>query len=126
MRVQRSPEPGVIARIEALETHDDVRAVSWTPTDGRPVGYPEDLPFLPGQHVSLTVSNGNRNLQWHAAATDSAEAVCRHLVADGWVELAIPSPSMPGMFIRPFRRGDRQRIVLGGGPTFSLLETRAE
>ncbi len=126
MRVQRAPEPGVLARIEALETHDDVRAISWAPAGERPAGYPDDLPFLPGQHVAMTLSNGNRNLQWHAAATDSAESVCRTLLAEGWAETTLPAPSMPGMFIRPFRRGDRQRIVLGGGPMLSLLETRAE
>ena len=126
MWMQRAPEPGVLARIEALETHDDIRAVSWAAATERPAEYPADLPFIPGLPVSLTVSNGNRNLQWYSAPQGSAESVCERLVADGWAETTIPSPSMPGMFIRPFRRGDRQRIVLGGGPILSLLETRAE
>ena len=126
MRVQRAPEPGVIARIEALETHDDVRAFSWAGSAERPAGYPEDLPFLPGHPVALTLSNGNRNLQWGASATPHAESLCATLLADGWAETTLPSSSMPGMFIRPFRRGARQRVVLGGGPILSLLETRAE
>lgn len=126
MGVQRAAEPGVVARIESLETHDDVRAFSWDGGPERPAGYPEDLPYLPGLPVALTLSNGNRNLQWGAVAMSHAESICAELLAEGWVETTLPSSSMPGMFIRPFRRGVRQRVVLGGGPVLSLLETRAE
>lgn len=126
MRFRRAPEPGVLARVESLETHDQVVCTSWAPSDTRPAGYPAHLPFLEARAAAYSSVNGNGNLQWFQAVPADAEKVARALAEEGWVETTLPNPSMPGMVIRPFRRGDRQRIVLLGGTMLSLLETRAE
>lgn len=126
VRVRRAPEPGVLARVESLETHAEVHSTMWAPCGTRPAGFPDDLPFLPGKACSFSAVNGNRTVQWHGAEEGDIARVASDLARDGWVETTIPSPSMPGMVIRPFRREARQRIVLLGGSLLSVLETRAE
>ena len=126
VRVRRAPEPGVIARVESLETHDQVVCTSWAPADTPPVGYPAHLPFLSERAVTYSSVNGNGTLQWHQASPADAERIARALIADGWVETTLPNPSMPGRVVRTFRRGVRQRILLLGGAWRSVLQSRAE
>lgn len=126
MRVRRAPEPGVAAIIESLETHDKVVSISWDPCATPPAGYPADLPFLAGRYACLSSAGESRNLQWYGATPADADLLAGLLLGDGWTETTLPAPSMPGMIIRPFRRGDRQRVVILGGTMASLVETRAE
>ena len=55
-----------------------------------------------------------------------AEVLARGLADEGWVETTLPDSSMPGMSIRPFRMGGRQRVLIHDGRLLSLLDTRAE
>ena len=126
MRVRRAPEPGVAAIIESLETHDKVVSTSWDPSPTPPQGYPEDIPFFAGRHACLSAAGGNRNLQWYGVGATDADRLALALLGAGWTETTLPASSMPGMVIRPFRRGDRQRVVILGGTMASLVETRAE
>ena len=126
MRVRRSPEPGVAAIIESLETHDKVVSTSWDACPTPPRGYPEDIPFFAGRPACLSAAGGNRNLQWYGATAADADRLALALLGTGWTETTLPAPSMPGMVIRPFRRGDRQRVVILGGTMLSLVDTPAE
>lgn len=126
LRVRRSPEPGVAAIVESLETHGAVQCITWERAPRAPKGYPEDLPFLSDRMVAFSAVNGNRQLQWYQAEPQDAERLAGELKAGEWIETTLPMASMPGMFIRPFRRGERQRIIVSAGAFLSLVDTRAE
>lgn len=126
VRFRRAPEPGVAAIVESLETHQPVRCITWERAATPPTGYPDDLPFLAGRGVTYSVVNGNRQLQWYQAEPADAEELASDLRRHAWSETTLPMASMPGMFIRPFRRGDRQRIIVSAGAFLSLVDTRAE
>ena len=126
LRMRRAPEPGVLAIVDSLETHDPVRCITWEPAASPPREYPSDLPFLAHRVAALSSTNGNRQLQWYSAEPQDADQVATELREGGWAETTLPMTSMPGMSIRPFRRGDRQRILLAAGPQLSLVDTRAE
>ncbi len=126
MRVRRSPEPGVSLSVESLETHEGFSSTNWDPTESRPGGYPADVPFLPRTATMVMTKPGSTTLQWFKAMPDHDAVIVREMTAAGWVEAPLTDPTMPGMTIRPFRRGDRQRILIRGGEFLSLLDTRAE
>ena len=126
VRFRRSPEPGVAAIVESLETHGAVHCITWDPALSAPKGYPEDLPFLAQRAVTYSSVNGNRQLQWYQAGPSDAAQLAADLTGHEWSETTLPMASMPGMFIRPFRRGDRQRIIVSAGAFLSLVDTRAE
>ena len=126
LRVRRAPSPGVALIIESLETHEGFSSTSWEPAGHRPSGYPEHLPFLPGTHTMVLARPGSTTLTWGKAASGHDTVLVGELVADGWVETVLLHPTMPGVTIRPFRREDRQRILIRGGEFLSLLDTRAE
>jgi hypothetical protein len=69
---------------------------------------------------------GSTTLEWDGIPTAAVETVARQMADDGWVETTLPDASFPGMQIRPFRRADRQRVLIHDGRMMSLLETRAE
>lgn len=111
---------------ESLETHGSVQCTSWEGAAVPPTGYPADLPFLVDRVVMFSSVNGNRQLQWYQAEPQDADRLAAELQDGGWSETTLPMASMPGMFIRPFRRGDRQRIIVSAGAFLSLVDTRAE
>ena len=112
--------------IEGLETHDEVATVTWPALGAVPAGWPEGIPFLADRPATMLSVRGSRTFEWDAIPEGEAEVVARRMVDDGWVETTLPDVSMPGMRIRPFRRGDRQRVLIHDGRMLSLLETRAE
>ena len=112
--------------IEALETHDGVTTTSWAPSAARPSDYPADLPFLADHPATMLSVRGSTTLEWEGVLPRVAEVLARTLANEGWVETTLPDPSMPGMSIRPFRLGQRQRVLIHGGRILSLLDTRAE
>ena len=112
--------------IEALETHAGIAAAIWPAAATRPAGYPRDLNFLADCEVTVLVVRGSTTLEWDGVGSRSVETLARELVDAGWVETTIPDSSMPGMAIRPFRRGDRQRVLIHDGRLLSLLDTQAE
>ena len=112
--------------IEALETHNGVTTTTWAASPVRPREYPADLPFLADQPATLLSVRGSITLEWGGAPPRAAEVLARTLAAEGWVETTLPDPSMPGMSIRPFRLGLRQRVLIHDGRLLSLLDTRAE
>ena len=112
--------------IEALETHDGVTTTTWAPSPVRPRDFPADLPFLADRAVTMLSVRGSTTLEWDGVQLRVAEVVARTLVDDGWVETTLPDSSMPGMSIRPFRMGARQRVLIHDGRLLSLLDTRAE
>lgn len=112
--------------IEALETHDGVSTLTWAPSVVRPRDYPADLPFLADQAATMLAVRGSTTVEWDGVPARSVELLARALVDAGWVETTLPDPSLPGMWIRPFRLGGRQRILIHDGRLLSLLDTRAE
>ena len=112
--------------IEALETHDGVTTTTWAPSTVRPRDYPVDLPFLPDHPATMLSVRGSTTLEWGGAPPHLAEVLARTLANEGWVETTLPDSSMPGMRIRPFRMGRRQRVLIHDGRLLSLLDTRAE
>ncbi len=112
--------------IEGLETHDEVATVCWPAAPRCPAGWPEGLPFLADRPATMLTVRGSRTMEWDAVPPREAETVARQMVDDGWVETTLPDASMPGMTIRPFRRAERQRVLIHDGRMLSLLETRAE
>jgi hypothetical protein len=111
--------------IEALETHAEVSAATWEATPRRPEGYPAEIPFLADCVATMLTVRGSTTMEWDGIAPRSVEALARELVDSGWVETTLPDSSMPGMTIRPFRRGERQRVLIHDGRLLSLLDTRA-
>src|SRR5258705_13899870 len=95
--------------IEALETHAEISTTSWDGSAVSPAGYPPDLPFLADQAATMLSVRGSTTLEWVGAPPRTVETVARSLVDSGWVETTLPDSSMPGMIIRPFRLGQRQR-----------------
>ena len=112
--------------IEALETHDGVATTTWAAAPSRPRDYPTDLPFLADLPATMLSVRGSTTLEWDGVPPRIAEVVARALVDQGWVETTLPDSSMPGMSIRPFRMGARQRVLIHDGRLLSLLDTRAE
>jgi hypothetical protein len=112
--------------IEALETHAEIRTTTWEGSAVRPADYPHDLPFLADQAATMLSVRGSTTLEWIGVPPRTAEAVARSLVDAGWVETTLPDSSMPGMSIRPFRLGERQRVLIHDGRLLSLLDTRTE
>ena len=112
--------------IEALETHAGVSARSWKATQLRPDQYPHELPFLAGHPAAILAVGGSTTVEWEGVAGPLVERMARDLVIDGWEETTLPERSIPGMLIRIFRRGDRQRVVLYNAGRLTLLDTRAE
>ena len=112
--------------IEALETHDGVATTTWAPSPVRPSDYPSDLPFLADLPATMLAVRGSTTLEWDGVPPRMAEVVARSLANDGWIETTLPDSSMPGMSIRPFRMGTRQRVLIHDGRLLSLLDTRAE
>ncbi len=112
--------------IEALETHDGVTTTTWAPSANRPKEYPADLPFLADHPVTMRSVRGSTTLEWKGVPPRVAEVLARTLANEGWVETTLPDSSMPGMSIRPFRLGQRQRVLIHDGRLLSLLDTRAE
>ncbi|MEP6744871.1 MAG: hypothetical protein ABJB33_05200, partial [Gemmatimonadota bacterium] len=74
----------------------------------------------------MSSTGESTNLHWYRATPEEAAVMAAELEAAGWSETSMPHASMPGMSIRPFRRGDRQRVLILGGSFLSLLDTRAE
>ncbi len=112
--------------IEALETHNEVTTTIWAPSAVRPKDYPADLPFLADQTATRLTVRGSTTLEWDGVPPRLAEVLAQALADEGWVETTLPDPSMPGMSIRPFRMGRRQRVLVHDGRLLSLLDTRAE
>jgi hypothetical protein len=112
--------------IEALETHAEIGTLTWEASATRPDGYPADLPFLADLPVTMLSVRGSTTLEWEGVPPRTAETIARNLVDAGWVETTLPDSSMPGMSIRPFRLGERQRVLIHDGRLLSLLDTRAE
>ena len=97
-----------------------------SPSAVRPKDYPADLPFLADQTATMVSVRGSTTLEWDGAPPRVAEVLARTLANEGWVETTLPDSSMPGMRIRPFRMGGRQRVLIYDGRLLSLLDTRAE
>ena len=112
--------------IEALETHDGISTTIWAPSAARPSDYPADIPFLADHSATLLSVRGSTTIEWDRVAPRMAEVLARGLANEGWVETTLPDSSMPGMSIRPFRMGGRQRVLIHDGRLLSLLDTRAE
>jgi len=112
--------------IEALETHAGVSARSWPAAPIRPERYPPELPFLAEHEAAILAVGGSTTVEWEDVKVAVAEGMARGLVVEGWNETTLPERSIPGMVIRIFRRGDRQRVVLHNEGRLTLLDTRAE
>lgn len=125
LRVRRNPEPGVSLTVGGPGPNDALLAKGWDPAPQRPSSYPDDLPYLTDRAVVLTWMPKGVNLQWHNAGPADPHTLASALAAEGWQETGLPMASMPGMTIRPFRRGDRQRIVMSAGQLLTLLDTPA-
>jgi len=123
MRVRKNPEPGVSLSVSGIGPNDATLAKTWEPSAHRPAGYPDDLPHLAGRVVMVTWMPNGMQLQWPGPMGDAMELLSNALNTDGWRETTLPTPTMPGMTIRPFRRGDRQRVVVGGGEILALVDT---
>lgn len=123
LRIRKAPEPGIAMIAEPVGAAEGIGSIAWEPSATRPPRYPDDLPFLPGRSVLLSRMATGASLQWHQAAGDDLARLATELAASGWTETTLPTPTMPGMTIRPFRRGDRQRVLVGGGELLSLIDT---
>ena len=126
LRIRKAPEPGIAMIAEPVGAAEGIGSIAWEPSPTRPPRYPDDLPFLPGRSVVLSRMPNGMNLQWHQTTGDDLAGIVSELTADGWTETTLPTPTMPGMTIRPFRRGDRQRIIVGGADLLSLVDTPAK
>jgi hypothetical protein len=126
LRIRKAPEPGISMIIEPVGAAPGVGSIAWDPASTRPPRYPDDLPFLPGRAVVLSRMPNGVTLQWHQTTKDDLTRIATELATDGWTETTLPTPTMPGMTIRPFRRGDRQRVIVGGGEVLSLIDTAAK
>lgn len=112
--------------IEALETHAGVASREWTATEIRPSDYPADLPFIADHPFTILTVNGSTTVEWDGIGQRMVEVIARQMVHAGWVETTLPNASVPGMSIRPFRHGARQRVLIHDGRLLTLLDTRAE
>lgn len=116
----------MIPVIEALETHDGVATTTWPAAASRPARWPAGLPFLADRCATILAVRDSVTLEWEGIPQDAVEMVARQMADEGWIETTLPDSSMPGMRIRPFRRAERQRVLIHDGRMLSLLETRAE
>jgi hypothetical protein len=123
LRIRKAPEPGIAMIAEPVGAAEGIGSIAWEPAATRPPRYPDDLPFLPGRSVVLSRMPNGVSLQWHQTAGDDLARIATELLASGWAETTLPTPTMPGMTIRPFRRDDRQRVIVGGGDLLSLIDT---
>jgi|SRR5688572_13273253 hypothetical protein len=126
LRVQRAPEPGVTLVVEPLGAGAGLHSISWEAAATRPPRYPDDVPFVAGRVAMLTMMPKGFHLQVFKSSEGDLHALVAELVGSGWTETVLPTPTMPGMSIRPFRRGDRQRILVLGGDLLGLIDTPTE
>jgi hypothetical protein len=126
LRIRKAPEPGISMIIEPVGAAPGVGSIAWDPTPTRPPRYPDDFPFIAGRAVVLSRMPNGVTLQWHQTSKEDLAQVASELTTDGWAETTLPTPTMPGMTIRPFLRGDRQRVIVGGGEVLSLIDTAAK
>jgi hypothetical protein len=123
LRVRKAPEPGISMIVEPVGVAAGIGSIAWDPSATRPARYPDAFPFLPGRPAVLSTMPQGASIQWHQTTAEDLSRLAAELVTDGWTETTLPTPTMPGMTIRPFRRGDRQRIIVGGGDLLSLIDT---
>ena len=126
IRVRRAPEPGVSLIVEPLGATASLTSITFDPAESPHPRFPAGVPFLARRGAMLTSMPKGFQLQWFKVAEPDLASVVDDLVGAGWVETVMPTPTMPGMTIRPFRRGDRQRVLVLGGDLLGLIETPAE
>lgn len=126
LRVRRAPEPGISLIVEPLGAAAGHDSLTFEPAAVRHARFPKDLPFLAGRSAMLTTMPKGLQLQWFKVSDTDMASVVGDLVGAGWTETMLPTPTMPGMMIRPFRRGDRQRVLILGGDLLGLIDTPAE
>ena len=112
--------------VESLETHAGVSSKEWSGAPTRPADYPADLPFIADHPFTILAVNGSTTVEWDGIGQRMVEVIARQMVTAGWVETTLPNASLPGMAIRPFRLGARQRVLIHDGRFLTLLDTRAE
>ena len=112
--------------VEALETHAGVSTHGWQGLATRPAEYPAEFPFVADHPFTILTVNGSTTIEWDGIGQRMVEVLARQMVHAGWIETALPNASMPGMMIRPFRLGTRQRVLIHDGRLLTLLDTRTE
>ncbi len=129
MRIIKSPEPGVRARIEATSGDSgSVVSILWEPADTRPPGYPEDLPFIPNVPGSTSTITGQKRsrtqVQWFGIEDlDAAvERLVAESLADGWEHTRIqPSTPAPTRMITLERGSEGRTITVVAGTGFAMI-----
>lgn len=93
----------------------------------RPAAFPPDLPFVPGEPVTLTESEGTLTLMWWAPA--DAERLFRDLDADaraaGWTLQGETLDGNAEVAQRTYAKGDLQRTIMSSSAVVSLLQRPA-
>ena len=129
MRIIKSPEPGVKARIEiAAGDSGSVVTTLWEPGEERPVGYPDGLPFIPnaGGSTSTITEEGRPRTQVQWFGIEDPDAAVERLVAeslaDGWEHSRV-QPSTPELtrMISLERGGEERTIVVVAAPGFGMI-----
>lgn len=123
LRVRRSPVPGISLTVEPVGSTVGPTTITWEPASARPELFPDDIPFIPGRMATLSHMPNGWHLQWFKASAGDLDAVGGELARGGWKETTIPSPTLPGMTIRPFVLADRQRVLVLGGDLLGLIDT---
>lgn len=93
----------------------------------RPAAYPPNLPFVPGEPVTLTEYEGTFTLIWWAPA--DADRVVRDLDADAraadWTLQGETRAGNAEVAQRTFAKGDLQRTIMSSSAVVSLLQRSA-
>ena len=118
IRIIKTPEPGIKARIEILSDESyTIVTTMWEPATDRPPAYPQDVPFVPNVEAGTTTigARGQERTQAQWFTKDDPSALLAHLVdvslADGW-EHAPVQPSTPApMQMISLRRGTAVRFI---------------
>jgi len=118
IRIIKTPEPGIKARIEIMSDESyAVVTTMWEPATERPAGYPQDVPFVPDVDAATTTMGtpGQTRTQVQWFIKDDPSALLAHLVdaslADGW-EHAPVQPSTPApMQMISLRQGTAVRTI---------------
>ena len=129
MRIIKSPEPGVKARIEvAAGDSESMVNVLWEPSEVRPSKYPDSLPFIPNTAVSTStvMVRGSPRTQVQWFGIENPDTVVERLVeeslAEGWQHTRIqPSMPEPTRMITFDRGGQGRTITCVAAPGFGMV-----
>lgn len=120
LRLERTPAGGFALRAPG----QPVGMLLFGRSHTRPDGYPPDLPFVPGEPVTLTEYEGTLTLMWWAPA--DARRVVRDLDADaraaGWTPQNETRAGNSDAVLRTYAKGGLQRTIMQSSAVVSLLQ----